>query len=316
MPEPVLSEELKNKLKKQHYYLAGKHSGVKICTWLKKSLRDKGFCYKQQFYGIHSHLCLQCTPVINWCTQNCLFCWRVGNFEKSVEGLDFEDPKEIVDEMILGQRKLINGFPGFAKTNMTKFKEAQNPKHAAISLTGEPTLYPKLNELLKEFHKRGMTTFLVTNGTQPEALKKLKEMPTQLYVSLCAPNKETYLKTCIPQIKDGWENLMETLKFIKNMNTRKVLRLTLVKDLNMHSPEKYAKLALDSGVHFIEPKAYMSIGGSTERLNYNQMPTHKEIRDFSEKIAKAMGWKIIDEKEDSRVCLIAKEDYPWRIMKF
>ena len=37
---------------------------------------------------------------------------------------------------------------------------------------------------------------------------------------------------------------------------------------------------------------------------------------FSKKIANALGWKIIDEKEESRVALIAKEDYPWRVMKF
>ena len=44
----------------------------------------------------------------------------------------------------------------------------------AISLTGEPTLYPKLPELIKEIHSRGKTSFLVTNGQHPEVLQKLK----------------------------------------------------------------------------------------------------------------------------------------------
>ena len=316
MVKAKIDSELRKKLAKQHYYVAGEHSAVKICTWLKKSLHDEGFCYKQQFYGINSHRCLQCTPVVNWCTHNCLFCWRVGNFDASVKNLEFEEPSKIIDEMIKGQRKLINGYPGSSKTNKVKFKEAQNPKHAAISLTGEPTLYPKLNELIKEFHKREMTTFLVTNGTNPDALKKLKELPTQLYVSVCAPDEETYTKTCAPQIKKGWDHLMETLDIMKKLKTRKVMRLTLVKDLNMHSPEKYAELGVKAGVNFIEPKAFMQVGGTSARLKREQMPRFEEIKEFSQKIADRIGWKVIDEKEDSRVCLIAKEDYEWRKLKF
>jgi len=35
-----------------------------------------------------------------------------------------------------------------------------------------------------------MTAFLVTNGTNPEAIGEVR--PTQLYISLNAPNEETY----------------------------------------------------------------------------------------------------------------------------
>ena len=43
--------------------------------------------------------------------------------------------------------------------------------------------------------KRKINSFLVTNGTQPAMLKKLlekKAQPTQLYITLPAPDKATY----------------------------------------------------------------------------------------------------------------------------
>jgi wyosine [tRNA(Phe)-imidazoG37] synthetase (radical SAM superfamily) len=38
-----------------------------------------------EFYGIRSHRCLQMTPVVDQCTHNCLFCWRVQGFERKEE---------------------------------------------------------------------------------------------------------------------------------------------------------------------------------------------------------------------------------------
>ena len=46
------------------------------------------------------------------------------------------------------------------------------------------------------------------------------------------------------------------------------------------------------------------------------MPRHQEIKKFSQELANELGWKIVDEKENSRVVLLMKEDKPWRIMKF
>ena len=43
----MLSKQLIQTLKKQHYKLVGSHSAVKICRWTGNSLRDEGECYKQ-----------------------------------------------------------------------------------------------------------------------------------------------------------------------------------------------------------------------------------------------------------------------------
>ena len=75
-----------------------------------------------------------------------------------------------------------------------KLKESRDPKNAAISLAGEPMLYPRINDLISEFKRRDFTTFLVTNGMTPSKLEKIENEPTQLYISLDAPNKEYIMK--------------------------------------------------------------------------------------------------------------------------
>lgn len=37
-------------------------------------------------------------------------------------------------------------------------------KHCALSLVGEPIMYPHINEMLGMLHDRGISTFLVTNA--------------------------------------------------------------------------------------------------------------------------------------------------------
>ena len=112
-----------------------------------------------------------------------------------------------------------------------------------MSLAGEPLLYPEINQLIHEFKRKDFTTFLVSNGENPEKIAALEEEePTQLYVSLDAPNKETYKRVCLPQVNDGWEKLNESLELLSTLDTRKVLRITSVKDLNMNNPEEYAKI--------------------------------------------------------------------------
>jgi tRNA wybutosine-synthesizing protein 1 len=303
MASAKLTEEQKKLFKRQSYGLAGEHSAVKICGWTKKSLHDKGVCYKERFYGISCHRCMQCTPVVNWCTQNCEFCWRLGRYTN--EKLDcWQEPAYIADEMIKAQQKLLTGFPG-AECNMTKWKEAQMPSQVAISLSGEPTIYPKLGELIAEFHKRGMTTFLVTNGTFPEVLKKLKPLPTQLYVTVAAPDKETLQKICKPNIPDAWERLNKTLELLPKLKTRKVIRLTLVKGMNLHSPEKYAELIKKAKVHLIEVKGYVAVGFSRQRIGLQGMPYHEDVKKFAEELSNLLKMPIVDEQRESRVVLLS-----------
>ena len=317
-----LPEVFKKVLERQHYAIVGRHSAVKICEWTKRSLVDEDFCYKQKFYGIRAHLCCQMTPALGFCTNKCVFCWRAHEYNQGYK-MDFEvdEPELIIEESIKAQRKLLSGFGGNPKTNKKKFKEAQEPMHFAISLTGEPTIYPKLPELIRKLHELGKTTFLVTNGMLPEALEELEKknaLPTQLYVSVTAPDEETYLKIDKPVFKDAWQRLMKSLEFLSRVKekTRTTIRVTAIKDLNMFKPEVYAEVLKKANPTFIEVKAYMYVGFSRQRLKMSNMPSHDEVKSFALEIAKYMNYKIIDEKENSRVVLLMKDDFPGRIMKF
>jgi len=320
----LMKPEVKKLLQNQQYGFAGNHSAVKVCTWTKKSLRDEDFCYKQKFYGIKSHLCCQMSPSVNFCQNSCIFCWRPiehteGVKIKGIKKLD--EPEKIIEDSIKAQKKQLSGFGGNEKINKLKLREAQNPMHFAISLTGEPTLYPKLAELIQSLHKKGKTTFLVTNGLNPEGIKKLekeKALPTQLYISMNAPDEQLYKKICSPKIRNFWKKYNESLKLMSKLRnkTRTTLRLTLVKNLNMVHPEDYAKLIKKANPFFVEVKAYMHVGYSRKRLQMENMPLHEEIKDFAKDISKQSGYKIIDEKKESRVVLLMQKDFKGRIMKF
>ena len=46
--------------------------------------------------------------------------------------------------------------------------DAFNVKHCALSLVGEPIMYPRINEMLHALHDRKISTFLVTNAQVSE----------------------------------------------------------------------------------------------------------------------------------------------------
>ena len=308
----MISEEMKKDLEKQGYRFTGKHSAIKVCEWCRKSLRGDDVCYKGNFYGIQSWRCIQMTPIFT-CTHRCVFCWR--NIEETHNiPEDLDDPKEIVDNSIKEHVKYLKGFGGNENRNQKRYEEIDQPLHFAISLTGEPCLYKKLPELVDEIKKRNMTIFIVTNGTQPEMLNRLlNHQPTQLYITLPAPNKKIYLKTCNPLQENTWENILKSLNLI-NKFKRSCLRLTLVKDINMTDPKGYADLIKKANPMFVELKAYMWVGHSRNRLEIDNMPYHHEIKDFAEKVAKILDWKIIDEKPKSRVVLMMKQDKKDRLL--
>ncbi|MFA5797432.1 MAG: 4-demethylwyosine synthase TYW1 [Candidatus Woesearchaeota archaeon] len=309
-------------LKKQQYYPFGNNSAVKICSWTKKSIQDQGVCYKEKFYGIRSHRCCQMTPDVQYCQNACIFCWRnLEGSEKNQKNMHVDDPVFVIEESIKGHNHLLNGYPGNSKTNMKKYHESEEPMHFAISLSGEPTMYPKLAELVLELHKKKKSTFIVTNGLLPDQLRlleKKKALPTQLYVSLDAPNKELFFKIDRCSFKDGWERLLESFDVLKSLKkqTRTAVRITLIKNMNMIHPGQYAVLLERSDATYVEIKAYMHVGSSRERLLIEQMPYHEEVKAFAEEICKHCSYKFIDEQVSSRVVLLMKEDGKERIMKF
>ena len=50
-------------------------------------------------------------------------------------------------------------------------------RHCALSLVGEPIMYPKLNAILAGLHQRRISSFLVTNAQFPEQLRLASPKP-------------------------------------------------------------------------------------------------------------------------------------------
>ncbi|MCX6741713.1 MAG: 4-demethylwyosine synthase TYW1 [Candidatus Pacearchaeota archaeon] len=304
----MIPAQLELLLKKQHYALVGKnkHSAVQICNYTKQSIRGKDICYKEKFYGIKSHRCCQMTPAIEFCQHKCVFCWRAIEHNQGINIPKIDNPKEIIDECMKAQKKLLAGFGGSKDADKKKFQEAQTPNQFAISLSGEPTIYKKLPELLDELKQRNITSFVVSNGENPEMLKKIN--PTQLYVSMIAPNEPLFKKISNSCYKDCWKRYLKALKLLKlkSKTTRTVLRLTLIKGLNMLEPENYSKLITLATPDFIEIKSYMHVGFSQKRLKRENMPLHEEVNKFAQELLKFLpNYKLIGEKEISRVVLLS-----------
>lgn len=65
-----------------------------------------------------------------------------------------------------------------------QFLEGISPRHCALSLVGEPIMYPEINSLIDELHSRHISTFLVTNAQFPDRIKMLRPV-TQVILCLC-----------------------------------------------------------------------------------------------------------------------------------
>ncbi len=299
-------QDLTTELAGQGYQLTGRHSAVKLCYWTRESLVHGRDCYKGRFYGIESHRCLQMSPAIDSCNLHCRFCWRNQGWENDGMMTEYDEPEALLDRSIEAQRRILSGFKGEADVDRGRWEESQTPRHIAISLTGEPTLYPKINRFLALCAERGITTFLVTNGTNPDGLRALDPLPTQLYVSVTAPNAEVFRRLTLPTDPHAWDRLLESLEIVRGLKTRRVLRHTLVRGWNLGWVDHYAELDLLARPDFVEPKGYVYMGRSRQRLGRDHVPEHTEIAAFARALSDRTGYLVLDESPESKVCLLGR----------
>ena len=148
-------------------------------------------------------------------------------------------------------------------------------------------------------------------------LEKLDPLPKQLYISIVAPNKNLYKKICSPLIPDGWEKIIKTLELIPSLDTRTVIRHTLVNKWNMDTKfiKNYSRLDKIASPLFIEPKGYVFVGYSRKRMTISNMPSHNSVRDFGIALANNLDYKLIMERADSRVVLLSKKEKTERFDK-
>lgn len=274
-----------NALTKQGYTIVGTHSGVKICRWTKSALRGRGSCYKNSFYGIASHLCMETTPSLS-CSNKCVFCWRHGTNPVSTTWRWSVDPPELIfagaKEGHYKKIKMMRGVPG---VRADRFEEAMRIRHCALSLVGEPIFYPHINEFLSLLHGEQISSFLVCNAQHPAQLEALNRV-TQLYVSIDASNKDSLRKIDRPLHRDFWERFQSCLDILreKRFIQRTVFRLTLVKGFNVEDEvDGYADLVAKGLPCFVEVKGVTYCGTSSAAgagLTMQNVPFYEEVVEF------------------------------------
>jgi len=279
----MLTDPLRKALTKQGYKLVGSHSGVKLCRWTKSMLRGRGGCYKHTFYGIASHRCMEATPSLA-CANKCVFCWR---HHKNPVGREWrwavDAPEKIMSEALAFHVKMIREFKGVPGVIPARFQEGLEPRHCALSLVGEPIIYPHINRLMEMLHERRISTFMVTNAQIPDKIESLRPV-TQLYVSIDGATKESLQEIDRPLFKDFWERFLACLDALSRKGQRTVYRLTLVKGMNVTQIDEYAALVARGRPDFIEIKGVTYCGtsnsGDESELTMQNVPWHEEVVQF------------------------------------
>ncbi|XP_015450120.1 S-adenosyl-L-methionine-dependent tRNA 4-demethylwyosine synthase isoform X1 [Pteropus alecto] len=306
----MITPALREALTKQGYQLIGSHSGVKLCRWTKLMLRGRGGCYKHTFYGIESHRCMETTPSLA-CANKCVFCWRHHTNPVGTEWRwKMDQPEMILKEAIENHQNMIKQFKGVPGVKEERFEEGMTVKHCALSLVGEPIMYPDINRFLKLLHENKISSFLVTNAQFPMEIRNLKPV-TQLYVSVDASTKDSLKKIDRPLFKDFWQRFLDSLKALAAKQQRTVYRLTLVKAWNVDELQAYAELVSLGSPDFIEVKGVTYCGeSSASSLTMANVPWHEEVVRFvCELVDLIPDYEIACEHEHSNCLLIAHKKF-------
>lgn len=313
----MLTPKQIERLEKQQYRVVGKHSAVKVCHWTKECVRSDGqrACYKQYWYGISSANCMEMSPSIT-CNLRCQHCWRDNTVFSSRWNDEPDDPKEIIRGCIEARQSLVVGFKGRPNVNVERVVDALKPNHAAISLTGEPCMYPRLPEMVDAFFDdfNFKTVFLVTNGTVPEMLRRFgkdsKHFPTNIYLSLQSFDVLSYKNFNHPVATPPllWEKTMESMRYLSTIKdkTRTIMRITLVKGLNLDKAAELLPYIQLMGPTHVEVKAYAFMGYSRRRLKQENAPRWAEVQAFAAELEKISDYAVSGSQEQSDVIQLSR----------
>uniref|UniRef100_UPI0037E747AA S-adenosyl-L-methionine-dependent tRNA 4-demethylwyosine synthase TYW1 n=1 Tax=Semicossyphus pulcher TaxID=241346 RepID=UPI0037E747AA len=312
----MITPALREALTKQGYKLIGSHSGVKLCRWTKSMLRGRGGCYKHTFYGIESHRCMETTPSLA-CANKCVFCWRHHTNPVGTEWRWKMDPAEkILQDALEKHQSMIRQFRGVPGVKPERYEEGLKVKHCALSLVGEPIMYPEINTFIRLLHTHSISSFLVTNAQFPQEIRSLVPV-TQLYVSVDASTKDSLKKIDRPLFKDFWPRFLDSLRALGEKRQRTVYRLTLVKAWNVEEMQAYSELIALGQPDFVEVKGVTYCGeSSASSLTMANVPWHQEVVAFVQQLADMLPqYEIACEHEHSNCLLIAhtkfKVDGEW-----
>ncbi|CAD7947092.1 unnamed protein product [Amoebophrya sp. A25] len=137
-----------------------------------------------------------------------------------------EDGSSSASGPLLSASSTENPFDVLDKINAND-RSSSAVRHCALSLVGEPVLYPRLPELLERMYAKRISTFLVTNGQFPDSLAAVPERYcTQLYCSVDAGTEEKLRDVGRPLFSDAFTRMQKSLEILREKRCRTVLRLT------------------------------------------------------------------------------------------
>lgn len=113
---------------------------------------------------------------------------------------------------------------------------------AVVISGGEPTLQKDLHDFIRRIKKMGFLVRIYTNGTNPEALKKLidEKIIDSIAMDIKAPLTESGYER-VTNTKDFLENVKESISLIMNSGLDYEFRTTVVPGL--HSNEDIEEIA-------------------------------------------------------------------------
>lgn len=177
-----------------------------------------------KFYGIEKLSLvdyegkLACTLFTGGCNFRCPFCHNASLV------IDLKNVDSITDEEILS------------------YLEKRKKTIDAVVITGgEPTLMPSIAQKVKLFKDMGYLVKLDTNGSNYEVLKELVNKNLIDYVAMDVKNSiDCYKNTAGINNDDILNNVIKSIKFLKDNNIDYEFRTTLVEEL--HSSESIEEM--------------------------------------------------------------------------
>jgi len=243
------------------------------------------------------------------CANKCVFCWRHHKNPVGTEWRwEMDQPDQIIEKAIENHHQMIKQMKGVPGVKPERFAEGFRIRHCALSLVGEPIIYPEINKFVGILHSKGISSFMVTNAQFPDKITALRPV-TQLYISVDAATPESLKAIDRPLFKDYWERFLGSIDALSKKGQRTVFRLTLVKGWNMEEIKNYVALIERGQPDFVEIKGVTYCGGKRPIIGMKNVPWHQEVIEFSQQVCEALGgtYGLASEHEHSCCILLANQ---------
>lgn len=89
--------------------------------------------------------------------------------------------------------------PGVPGVKPERYEEGLAVKHCALSLVGEPIMYPEINTFIRLLHSHHISSFLVTNAQFPQEIRYGQNKSVDVAISSLL-SKYPFQPTCFGKI--------------------------------------------------------------------------------------------------------------------